>query len=63
MNHREDEWLASSQFVCDDADSETWDAVNGAYSPRNDAYRNAQRFVDMWNHYVGIPPYGEFSRR
>ena len=49
----------SSKFNCDDADSGKWDFSNGAYSPRNDAYRNAQRFVDMWEKLVGIPPYSK----
>ena len=42
----------SSKFNCDEADSGKWDFTNGAYSPRNDAYRNAQRFVDMWEELI-----------
>ena len=54
---------ATSQFLCDDADSETWDYTNGGYSPRNDAYRSTQRFVDMWRNLVGTSPQGIFRTR
>ena len=51
---------STSEFQCDDADSSTWDDVNGAYSPRNDAFRNAQWFFDMWSRLVpGVSPYSK----
>jgi pseudolysin/vibriolysin len=57
LRGRTDERSARSTFRCQDVGSPTFDNTNGAYSPRNDAYRNAQRFVDMWSQHVGVPPY------
>lgn len=63
MKNRRDKAAASTSFRCADADSDRFDKTNGAYSPRNDAYRNAQRFYDMWRKLIGTSPHGLFDSR
>lgn len=59
LGHNTSDEYSTSEFPCDAANKESWDFTNGAYSPRNDAYRNAQRFVDMWKRLTGISPYSK----
>lgn len=55
----------TSHFLCDDADEEYWDLLKhtGGYSPRNEVYRHAGQFVDMWNKLMGdsVQPSGKLS--
>ena len=45
----------SSSFDCDRAQDPSWDEFRStqAYSPRNEAYRHAVRFVNMWSKLMG----------
>lgn len=46
----------TSKFKCDDAAIIKWDETNGDFSPRNEALRHAQLFVDMWQELVTDVP-------
>ena len=41
---------ATAEFTCSEARQKGWDGVltTGGYSPRNEAFIHAQKFVDMW---------------
>ena len=51
----------NSKFKCIKAKRQAWDKfkVTGGYSPRNEVYKNAVKFVDMWEDLVGtwVKPY------
>lgn len=46
--------FAPTTFVCSQANSETYDNVNGGYSALNDAARHAQTTVSMYREYTGF---------
>ena len=49
---------ATSSFKCSDAANENWDWVKftGGYSPRNEVFSNAVRFIDMWKEMIKDSP-------
>lgn len=51
-------------FTCQDAPQWNKDSfsITGGYSPKNEAFINADRFIKMWNDVMGdeIEPYSKF---